>query len=140
MSASYDFSFLADSLMSRMGMQIQQVRAEETIIQMPVAPNVQPGGVLHGGASAALAETAASLAAWAHGKDLSAVDGKDRFPVGTDLSISHISPGVGQFVRAVAVAVQLGGRRCVHSVKIFSEGGALVSQALVGNQLQVVKN
>lgn len=116
-------------------MQIVELSPQRTVVEMPLAGNLQSAGFLHGGASAALAETAASLAANAYGVDLSLADGVLRRAVGTDLSVSHLRPGSGEWVRAVASAVQLGRTRCVHSVEIFSEGGKLISTALAGNQL-----
>ena len=53
---------------------------------MPVAGNTQVYGILHGGASAALAETLGSMAAALHGA------GRAN-PVGVDLNITHHKPG-----------------------------------------------
>ena len=49
-----------DTLMNRMGMRIISQSPERTVIEMPISGNTQPQGILHGGASAALAETSAS--------------------------------------------------------------------------------
>lgn len=132
---SDNFSFSPDSLMSRMGMRIVELSPERTVVEMPVAGNVQPAGFLHGGASAALAETAGSLASIAYARQLAGEDGLARTAVGTDLTISHLRPGVGSTVTAVASAVKLGKTRCVHQIQIFSEGGKLISMATLGNQL-----
>ncbi|MDO5060359.1 MAG: PaaI family thioesterase [Actinomycetaceae bacterium] len=132
---SDNFSFSPDSLMSRMGMRIVELSPGRTVVEMPVAGNVQPAGFLHGGASAALAETAGSLASIAYAQQLAAEDGLARTAVGTDLTISHLRPGVGTTVTAVASAVKLGKTRCVHQIQIFSEGGKLISTATLGNQL-----
>lgn len=132
---SDNFSFSPDSLMSRMGMRIVELSPERTVVEMPVAGNVQPAGFLHGGASAALAETAGSLASIAYARQLADEDGLARTAVGTDLTISHLRPGVGSTVTAVASAVKLGKTRCVHQIQIFSEGGKLISMATLGNQL-----
>lgn len=129
------FSFSPDSLMARMGMRIVEVSPERCVLEMPIAGNVQPAGFLHGGASAALAETAGSLAAIAYAEQLASEDGLARTAVGTDLSISHLRPGVGTAVTAVASAVRLGKTRCVHQIQIFSEGGKLISTATIANQL-----
>lgn len=135
MSISSDFTFTADSLMSRMGMQVVEWSAERTELLMPVAGNTQPAGLLHGGASAALAETAGSMAAQAHAQALCEADGVSRQAVGTDLSIRHVRSVATGLVRAVASAVHLGRSRCVHQVEIFSDDGKLVSTAQIGNQL-----
>lgn len=136
---SDNFSFSPDSLMSRIGMRIVELSPERTVVEMPVAGNVQPAGFLHGGASAALAETAGSLASIAYARQLADEDGLARTAVGTDLTISHLRPGVGSTVTAVASAVKLGKTRCVHQIQIFSEGGKLISMATLGNQLLVLQ-
>lgn len=138
MSVSFDFTFLPDSLMSRMGMQVEECSASKCVLTMPVAGNTQPAGFLHGGASAILAETAGSMAAQAHALSLFEKDGVSRQAVGTDLSISHLRSARAGWVRAVATSVLLGRSRCVHQVQIFSEGGELISTAQVGNQLLVL--
>ena len=55
---------------------------DRTVASMPVEGNTQPYGCLHGGASAALAETVGSLAAMAHA-------GPGKMAVGVDLNITH---------------------------------------------------
>ena len=54
----------ADTLMSRLGIRLISASAQSTLAEMPIAGNTQPHGLLHGGASAALAETVASHAAF----------------------------------------------------------------------------
>ena len=50
----------ADTLMSRLGIRLISASAQSALAEMPIAGNTQPHGLLHGGASAALAETVAS--------------------------------------------------------------------------------
>ena len=72
----------AGGLAQRMGIVItaaEQGRVEAT---MPVDGNTQPYGLLHGGASAALAETIGSIAGAIHA-------GPSRMIVGVDLSCTH---------------------------------------------------
>lgn len=121
------------SLMEAMGMEVLEHAPERTVIAMPVSGNTQSLGILHGGASAALAETAASFAAQIHARRVhGAVRG---FAVGTELSISHLSSVDSGRVQAVATAVHLGGSSTVHLVEIRSEAGALVSTARVTNRI-----
>ncbi len=121
------------SLMEAMRMEVITHSPECTVIEMPVEGNTQSFGILHGGASAALAETAASFAAQIHARH---VFGPERgFAVGTEMSISHISSVNSGRVRAVAQAVQLGGSQSVHLVEIRTLDGALVSTARVTNRI-----
>lgn len=106
---------------------------ERTVISMPVEGNTQSAGILHGGASAALAETAASFAAQIHARR---VHGADRgFAVGTELSISHISSARAGTVTAEAEALHLGGSSTVHLVTLRAEDGRLISSARVTNRI-----
>ena len=54
-------------LIPRMGIIFSELTAERAVASMPVQGNTQPVGLLHGGASAVLAETLGSLAAGIHG-------------------------------------------------------------------------
>ncbi len=127
--------FADDTLMTLLDMTVQLCTREETRVRMPVEGRTQIQGILHGGASAALAETAASLAAYQHAMELSTRDGITRIPVGTELTINHVRPGSGQWVEAVATSVHCGRTRTVHEVRIYNEGGVVISTALVANQL-----
>ena len=53
--------FSAGHLGTRMGVQIVEASAERVVGTMPVEGNTQPYGLLHGGASAVLAETLGSV-------------------------------------------------------------------------------
>ncbi|MDQ2815645.1 MAG: hotdog fold thioesterase, partial [Actinomycetota bacterium] len=56
----------AGTLAGSMGIKIVSASGTEVVATMPVAGNTQPFGLLHGGASCVLAETAGSLAAALH--------------------------------------------------------------------------
>lgn len=57
------------TLMEATGMEVLEHSASRTVISMPIDGNRQSAGILHGGASAALAETAASFAAQIHARE-----------------------------------------------------------------------
>ncbi|HEX2297186.1 MAG TPA: hotdog fold thioesterase [Pseudonocardiaceae bacterium] len=71
-----------EQLTDRMGIKITEWDPERLVATMPVVGNRQPFGLLHGGASAVLAETLGSIAAtlWAM---------PDKVAVGVELSCSH---------------------------------------------------
>ena len=100
--------------------------------KVPIAGNTQPQGYLHGGASAALAETVASHAAQLHAHSLY---GEAAIAVGVELSISHVSPGRGDLVRARATAVHLGKSSTVHTVTITDEHDQTLAVARVSNRV-----
>ncbi|NMM15782.1 MAG: hotdog fold thioesterase [Cellulomonas sp.] len=89
------------TLMTRMGIELLEVSAERAVGTMPVEGNTQPHGLLHGGASAVLAETLGSFAATAHA-------GPGRVAVGIELNITHHRSARAGTVTGVATAVHLG--------------------------------
>jgi 1,4-dihydroxy-2-naphthoyl-CoA hydrolase len=70
------------TLAETMGIAIVSASAAEVVATMPVAGNVQPYGLLHGGASCVLAETVGSLGAALHA-------GPGRAVVGIEISATH---------------------------------------------------
>lgn len=117
------------TLMERMGMEVLEHSAERTVVTMPVAGNVQRIGILHGGASAALVETAGSIAASAH------VSEQNTIVVGTDLNISHLRVVRKGHVTATATAEHLGRTSTVHVVRVTDEAGRLIASARMTNRL-----
>ena len=116
-------------LIEKLGIQTEELTAKRSVLTMPVEGNTQPFGLLHGGASAALAESAASLAAYEHGKTIGCT------AVGTEVSISHLRGIRSGVVRATATAEHLGRSSTVHLVRIRDEDDNLIATALVTNCL-----
>ena len=88
--------------------------------RMPVdARTYQPFGVLHGGASVALAET---LASWAGTSAVSA----DSICVGMEINANHVRPAREGWVYGVARAEALGRTTQVWSIRITDEEDRLV--------------
>src|SRR3982750_2162065 len=52
------------ALFGKLGGEFLEATAERCVARIPVEGNTQPLGYLHGGATAALAETVASVGAW----------------------------------------------------------------------------
>ena len=110
------------TLMERMGIELQEVSADRAVGTMPVAGNVQPYGLLHGGASAVLAETLGSYAANAHA-------GPGRRAVGIELSCTHHRSATEGVVTGTATAVHLGGRVATYDVVVSDPRGRRVCSA-----------
>lgn len=83
----------------------------------------QPMGILHGGATAALAESVASAASGL------ALEGSGRKPVGLDLAVNHIRSVTGGEIRARAEAVHLGRSTHLWQIRMADERGRLIAQA-----------
>jgi len=80
----------------------------------------QPYGVLHGGASVALAETLGSTGA------TMCVDATQYQCVGQEINANHVRPVHTGFVTGTARPVHLGGRTHVWVIDIVNEAGKLV--------------
>ena len=105
-------------------LQIEFVDAGEDFItaRMPVNSRVhQPDGVLHGGATAALAETVGSLAAHIF------LDTKKYFVRGIDLSAQHIKSIKTGFVYAKAKCIHNGRTTQVFDIKVTNDDKELIS-------------
>ena len=99
------------TLIERLGISIVSASADTVVATMPVDGNTQPYGLLHGGATAALAETVGSLGAMAHAGD-------DAIAVGVDLNITHVRGVREGVVKGVATAVHLGRTVCTYQIDI----------------------
>lgn len=101
----------ANTLMETLEIQFTDCGDDFMVATMPVGPKVhQPYGILHGGASIALAETVGSV--------LSAVsiDTKEYKSVGMQMTANHLRPKREGIITARAEFVKKG--RTVHLVKI----------------------
>ncbi|MCU1432765.1 MAG: thioesterase superfamily protein [Actinotalea sp.] len=100
------------TLIERMGIEILQASSGLVVGTMPVLGNTQPYGLLHGGASVALAETLGSYGAMLHA-------GPGRQAVGIEVSATHHRAARSGLVTGRAVALHLG--RTVASYEIVVE-------------------
>lgn len=116
--------FLANSqknMGDALGIEFISFTEEEVKASMPVNENtVQPFGILHGGASVALAETVASVGAW-----LNAGDSKTA--VGVEINANHVK-AISRGSRVVGTARPIHRGRKIHvwEVDIRTEEGKLV--------------
>ena len=110
------------TLIERMGIEVIEASAQRVVGTMPVAGNTQPYGLLHGGASAVLAETLGSIAAMAHA-------GEGRAAVGIELNATHHRSARSGLVTGTATALHLGGRLATYQVVVEDEDGRLVCTA-----------
>jgi uncharacterized protein (TIGR00369 family) len=110
-----------ETLLSTLGIEIVEASKERVVGRMPVGPKVhQPFGLLHGGASVALAETVASTAGWMQ------VDHEKETVVGLEINANHLRAKRDGVVTAVATPVHIGRKTHVWDVRITDEEGKLV--------------
>lgn len=110
------------ALAETMGIVITEATTTRVSASMPVAGNTQPYGLLHGGASAVLAETVGSIASAIHG-------GPDHAPVGVSLYCTHHKAARTGHVHATAVPLRLGKTLSSHSIEVRDDDGELVCSA-----------
>jgi 1,4-dihydroxy-2-naphthoyl-CoA hydrolase len=110
-----------DSLIAHLGIEVIEAGDDYLKARMPVDRRTQqPAGVLHGGASVALAETLASWGA------AFAVDRAKHHCVGIEINANHVRPASGGYVTGIARPVQLGKTLHVWEVRISDEKDRLV--------------
>jgi 1,4-dihydroxy-2-naphthoyl-CoA hydrolase len=106
-----------------LGIEFEKISTREMRAVMPVNENtVQPFGILHGGASVALAETLASVGAYL------SLEGENQTAVGLEINANHIRPvKSGNRVRGIARPLHKGAKTQVWEIRIETESGKLVS-------------
>lgn len=112
------------TLLERMGIEVLELSADRTVGTMPVEGNTQPYGLLHGGASAVLAETLASYAAQVHA-------GAGRAAVGIEINATHHRSARSGIVTGAATALHLGSSLASYEVVVEDEDGRRVCTARV---------
>jgi 1,4-dihydroxy-2-naphthoyl-CoA hydrolase len=111
----------ARGLHGHLGMEVVDCGDDWLRMRMPVDERTQqPFGRLHGGASVALAETVASIAA------NFCVDAAAQVAVGQEINANHIRPAYDGWVHATARPEALGRSSQVWSIRIEDEAGKLV--------------
>ncbi|MCB2077717.1 MAG: hotdog fold thioesterase [Novosphingobium sp.] len=115
------FEYNRDTLQGWLGMEPFECGDDFLTLRMPVDKRThQPFGRLHGGASVALAETAASMAA------THCVDPEKFVAVGVEINANHVRPAYSGWVYGTARPETLGRTLQVWSIRIEDEEGRLV--------------
>lgn len=111
----------ADTMIENIGIKITRVGDDFLEGTMPVDKRtMQPMGILHGGASVALAETLGSLAA------NFVIDPQRKYCVGLDINANHIRSAKKGLVKGVAKPLHLGSSTQVWTIEIKDEENRIV--------------
>lgn len=102
------------SIHDRLGIDILEASPERVVGTMPVAGNLQPFGLLHGGASCVLAESLGSIGAGLHGHPTAVA-------VGVDINATHHRAVREGTVTGVATPAHLGRTVACYEVVITDE-------------------
>ena len=112
---------LNNTLLGSLGIEITELQKGKVIATMPVDDRTrQPFGLLHGGASVALAETVASVGAF------ELVDKENEVVVGLEINANHIKAKKDGLVTAVGTLLHQGKTTMVWDIKITDEEENLV--------------
>jgi 1,4-dihydroxy-2-naphthoyl-CoA hydrolase len=112
---------LKNTLAEVLGMKIVEVEKGKVVATMPVDHRThQPYGLLHGGASVALAETVASLGGWY------LVSEQGKVVVGQEINANHLRSVRSGIVTAIGEVVHQGKTSQVWEIKIFDEEKRMV--------------
>lgn len=111
-----------NTLMETLDIEYIDVGEDYLLAKMPVTPKVhQPDGVLHGGASVALAESVGSAASYIF------LDGNKYFVRGLEISANHVKSIKDGFVYAKATILHKGRTTQLWEIKITNEADQLIS-------------
>ncbi len=111
-----------NTLMETLNIEFVDVSDDFVVAKMPVNTKVyQPYGILHGGATAALAETVGSCASSLF------IDNKTKIVKGIELSINHLKSKKEGVVYGVAKPIHKGRTTHLWEIKIHDEEKNLIS-------------
>ncbi len=113
-----------ETMMEFLEIRMEEVGADFLVASMPVSSRTkQPMGLLHGGASAALAETVASI-----GANL-LLDRSQQYAVGVALDVNHLRSVKAGRVRATAKPLQRGRSLQVWQIDVHDDNDRLAAAA-----------
>jgi 1,4-dihydroxy-2-naphthoyl-CoA hydrolase len=117
------------TLLDLMGIVLTEATPERVVATMPVKGNVQPYGLLHGGASCVLAETLGSIGSALHAASF------DKVAVGVDINATHHRAVRDGVVTGVAKPIYLGRTTTSYEIVITDERDKRVCTARITCQL-----
>ncbi|WP_404444957.1 hotdog fold thioesterase [Sutcliffiella horikoshii] len=112
---------LENTLIDLLGIEIVELSEERAVATMPVDKRThQPFGLLHGGASVALAETIASIGTF------NLIDKETEICVGLEINANHLKGKKDGVVTAIGTPLHRGKSTMVWDIKIVDENDALI--------------
>jgi len=112
----------ADCMVSHLDIEFTEIGKDYLIAKMPVSEKTrQPFGILHGGASVALAETLGSVAASL------IVTPQGKIPVGLEINANHLKSKRDGYVFGKVTPVHVGRSTHLWEIKITDEQEQLIA-------------
>lgn len=106
-------------LVDKLGGELIEATAERVVGRIPVEGNTQPVGFLHGGVSAVLAETLASVGA--------VIASEGRITFGLEVKVNHLRPVRAGWITGTAVPLYIGATTQVWEIRIRDDEGRLTA-------------
>lgn len=112
---------MQETMMGALGIEITDITPDRVVGTMPVHNAThQPFGMLHGGASVALAETLASMGTW------NLIDQETEAAFGLEINANHVRSKQDGIVTGVATPLHKGRTTMIWEVKITDEEDKLI--------------
>jgi uncharacterized protein (TIGR00369 family) len=107
-----------------LGIELVEVEAGKAVMRMPMKEELrQPYGLLHGGATASLIDTATAFAV------VSVTTGEEKCTT-VDLTVHYLRPVINETTICTATIVRAGKRLITVSAEVHNEHGKLIATAL----------
>lgn len=110
----------AGTMIPNLGLEYLEVAPDRVVARIPVEPNTQPYGLLHGGATAALCETVASFGT-------AVATGGERLVTGIELNVNHLRAVRSGHVTATGTPLHVGRSTAVWDMRVHDDDGRLVA-------------
>ncbi|UOF91369.1 hotdog fold thioesterase [Fodinisporobacter ferrooxydans] len=109
------------TMLELLGIELKEVSPDRVVGTMPVDHRThQPFGLLHGGASVALAETVASIGTFAN------IDLEKQYAVGLEINANHLRSKQDGIVKATAAPLFKGRTTMVWEIRLEDEADKLI--------------
>lgn len=116
-----DEGILKGTLIEVLGIKIIELGPERVVATMPVNGAArQPAGILHGGASVALAETVATAGTY------NLIDRQTQMAVGLEINANHVRAKREGMVTAMGIPLHKGRTTMIWEIKIADEEEKLI--------------
>lgn len=115
-------TFSKKTMVENLGIKFNDISPDMVRGKMPVDHRtIQPYGLLHGGASAAFAETLGSVAGGLH------INRENTWIVGVEINCNHLKSATKGFVHGKATPVKIGKKFHVWNIEIKNDAGDLIA-------------
>jgi len=130
----YCNDFSKNTLMQTLNIEFIDAGEGFLVAKMPVNPSVhQPAGLLHGGASIALAESVGSAASYFY------INGEEQEVRGIEISANHLKSIREGIVYGTARIIHKGRTLHLWEIKVTDEAGSLISLCKLTNMVLAKK-